>query len=181
MGSKFSRSIRTWSKRKQRRLLILGLDNAGKTTILHQMNLGKPVSTVPTMGFNVEKVKHNKLTLFLFDVGGQDKLRFYWRHYFMGTQGIIFVVDSVDRERFPIARNELKTVLRDKQLNGVPVVIFANKQDVPHAATMNELARQLDLREVCGARRWKVVSSNALTGDGLVTGFDFLCDTSKQI
>ncbi len=87
--------------------LIVGLDAAGKTTILYKLKLGEIVTTIPTIGFNVETVEYKNISFTVWDVGGQDKIRPLWRHYFQNTQGLIFVVDSNDRERVGEAREEL--------------------------------------------------------------------------
>uniref|UniRef100_A0A8C2WW89 ARF GTPase 5 n=1 Tax=Cyclopterus lumpus TaxID=8103 RepID=A0A8C2WW89_CYCLU len=85
--------------KKQMRILMVGLDAAGKTTILYKLKLGEIVTTIPTIGFNVETVEYKNISFTVWDVGGQDKIRPLWRHYFQNTQGLIFVVDSNDRER----------------------------------------------------------------------------------
>uniref|UniRef100_A0A3P9AEE5 ADP-ribosylation factor 5 n=1 Tax=Esox lucius TaxID=8010 RepID=A0A3P9AEE5_ESOLU len=85
--------------KKQMRILMVGLDAAGKTTILYKLKLGEIVTTIPTIGFNVETVEYKNICFTVWDVGGQDKIRPLWRHYFQNTQGLIFVVDSNDRER----------------------------------------------------------------------------------
>ena len=77
----------------------VGLDAAGKTTILYKLKLGEIVTTIPTIGFNVETVEYKNIQFTVWDVGGQDKIRPLWRHYFSNTQGLIFVVDSNDRDR----------------------------------------------------------------------------------
>jgi len=92
---------------------MLGLDSAGKTTILYKLKLGQNVSTIPTVGFNVETVTFKKVKFNVWDVGGQDKIRPLWRHYFAGTQALIFVVDSSDHERIEEARTELMRIITD--------------------------------------------------------------------
>ena len=82
---------------KQVRILMVGLDAAGKTTILYKLKLGDVVTTIPTIGFNVETVEYKNIKFTVWDVGGQDRIRPLWRHYFQNTQGLIFVVDSNDR------------------------------------------------------------------------------------
>lgn len=85
----------------------VGLDAAGKTTILYKLKLGEIVTTIPTIGFNVETVEYKNICFTVWDVGGQDRIRPLWRHYFQNTQGLIFVVDSNDRERIAEAEREL--------------------------------------------------------------------------
>ncbi|MCJ8733672.1 hypothetical protein PDJAM_G00226370 [Pangasius djambal] len=93
--------------KKQMRILMVGLDAAGKTTILYKLKLGEIVTTIPTIGFNVETVEYRNICFTVWDVGGQDKIRPLWRHYFQNTQGLIFVVDSNDRERVAESADEL--------------------------------------------------------------------------
>lgn len=91
--------------------ISVGLDAAGKTTILYKLKLGEIVTTIPTIGFNVETVEYKNICFTVWDVGGQDKIRPLWRHYFQNTQGFIFVVDSNDRERIAEAHKELQNMV----------------------------------------------------------------------
>lgn len=92
-------------------LISVGLDAAGKTTILYKLKLGEVVTTIPTIGFNVESVEYKNICFTVWDVGGQDKIRPLWRHYFQNTQGLIFVVDSNDRDRITEAEKELQNMV----------------------------------------------------------------------
>jgi ADP-ribosylation factor protein 1 len=132
------------------RLLMLGLDAAGKTSIVYRMQLGEPVHTIPTIGFNVETIHYKSNSITIFDVGGQSKLRPLWRHYFNGADALIFVVDSADSARLEDAQQELHRILAAEELRRVPVLILANKQDLPDAITgaqMSERMRMGALRE----------------------------------
>merc|ERR1719363_23647 len=115
------------------RILMVGLDAAGKTTILYKLHLGEVVTTIPTIGFNVETVEYKNINFTVWDVGGQDKIRKLWRHYYTNTQGLIFVVDSNDRERMDAARDELHRMLNEDELRDSVLLVFANKQDLPNA------------------------------------------------
>ncbi|CAB4436522.1 unnamed protein product [Rhizophagus irregularis] len=97
------------------RILMLGLDAAGKTTILYKLKLNQSVTTIPTVGFNVETVTYKNVKFNVWDVGGQDKIRPLWRHYYTGTQGLIFVVDSQDKDRIDEARQELHKIISDRR------------------------------------------------------------------
>ena len=130
MGLSISNIFNNLWKDKEARLLILGLDGAGKSSIMHKMKFGENISTAPTIGFNVDEIKVGKLSFNVWDIGGQDKLRSLWRHYYPGTDGIIFVVDSADPKRFELAKAELHKLLEDEDLREVPVIVFANKQDL---------------------------------------------------
>merc|ERR1711872_788349 len=125
--------------KKQMRILMVGLDAAGKTTILYKLKLGEIVTTIPTIGFNVETVEYKNICFTVWDVGGQDKIRPLWRHYFQNTQGLIFVVDSNDRERISEAKDELHKMVSEDELKDSIILIFANKQDLPNAMTASEL------------------------------------------
>lgn len=105
MGMFFTKLFDRLSSKKESRILMVGLDAAGKTTILYKLKLGEVVTTIPTIGFNVETVDYKNISFTVWDVGGQDKIRPLWRHYYQNTQGIIFVVDSNDRDR--VAEGEL--------------------------------------------------------------------------
>ena len=95
MGLLFSK---IWSKllnKKDARVLMVGVDGVGKSTILYQMKMGETVKTIPTIGFNVKTLDYKVLNFTVWDVGGQDKIRVLWKHYYDKTGGIIFVIDSI--------------------------------------------------------------------------------------
>jgi small GTP-binding protein len=152
---------------------MLGLDAAGKTTILYKFKLGEVVTTIPTIGFNVETVEYRNVTFQVWDVGGQDKLRKLWRHYYSGTHGLIYVVDSNDRHRIDTAREELEAILDCDEMRDAAVLIYANKQDLPGAMMPTEIAEKLGLHKMRG-REWYIHGTNAITGDGLYEGMDWL-------
>jgi len=163
---------RLWGK-KQMRILMVGLDAAGKTTILYKLKLGEIVTTIPTIGFNVETVEYKNICFTVWDVGGQDKIRPLWRHYFQNTQGLIFVVDSNDRERIDEAQKELQEMLKEDELREAVVLIFANKQDLPNAMNASELTEKLGLQQLRN-RRWYIQATCATQGNGLYEGLDWL-------
>ena len=111
MGLTISSLLTRLFGKKQMRILMVGLDAAGKTTILYKLKLGEIVTTIPTIGFNVETVEYKNICFTVWDVGGQDKIRPLWRHYFQNTQGLIFVVDSNDRDRITEAERELQNMV----------------------------------------------------------------------
>lgn len=157
MGQSLGR-IFGWSSlwwQRDFRILMLGLDAAGKTTILYKLKLNETVTTVPTIGFNVETVEYKNISFTVWDVGGQDKIRDLWGYYYQNTQGLIFVVDSNDRERVGLAREELHKLLQQDELRDVAVLVLANKSDLPNAMSTDELAHQLGLVPA-------LASSNAL-------------------
>ncbi|KAH9317178.1 hypothetical protein KI387_018947, partial [Taxus chinensis] len=111
-------------------VVMLGLDAAGKTTILYKLHIGEILSTVPTIGFNVEKVQYKNVLFTVWDVGGQEKLRPLWKHYFSTTDGLIYVVDSLDRERIGKAKAEFQAIVNDPLMRNSVILVFANKQDM---------------------------------------------------
>jgi len=148
-------------------------DAAGKTTILYKLKLGEIVTTIPTIGFNVETVEYKNISFTVWDVGGQDKIRHLWRSYFnlRDPQGVIFVVDSSDRDRLEAARKELENI-RNKMQN-VPVLVFANKQDLPNSMPAAEVQEKLGLQNVSNCQCC-VQSARATNGDGISSGLDWL-------
>eukprot|EP00913_Durusdinium_trenchii_P010716 g10054.t1 len=124
---------------QEMKILMLGLDAAGKTTILYRLKLGEVVTTIPTVGFNVEMVEYKNINFTVWDVGGQDKIRRLWRHYFQGTNALIYVVDSSDRDRISDAKEELEKMLQEQEMENAALLVLANKQDLPNAMTPAEL------------------------------------------
>lgn len=160
---------------REMRVLMLGLDAAGKTTVLYILKLGQPLSAIPTVGFNVETVTFKNVKFSIWDVGGQDKIRPLWRHYYTGTQGLIFVIDSSDRERLDEAKQELYRIAMDRGMSDVPILIFANKQDMPNALKPIEIQERLELsRGPLEKRNWYVQPATATTGDGIYEGLAWL-------
>ncbi|XP_060691591.1 ADP-ribosylation factor 4 [Hemiscyllium ocellatum] len=173
MGLTLSAILQKVFGRKQVRILMVGLDAAGKTTILYKLKLGEVVTTIPTIGFNVETVEYKNVCFTVWDVGGQDKIRPLWRHYFQNTQGLIFVVDSNDRERIQEASEELNKMLLEDELKGAVVLVFANKQDLPNAFTISEMTEKLGLKSLSNTT-WHVQATCAIQGSGLCEGLDWL-------
>ncbi|NWR60669.1 ARF5 factor, partial [Bucorvus abyssinicus] len=153
--------------------VAVGLDAAGKTTILYKLKLGEIVTTIPTIGFNVETVEYKNICFTVWDVGGQDKIRPLWRHYFQNTQGLIFVVDSNDRERVQESAEELQKMLQEDELRDAVLLVFANKQDMPNAMAVSELTDKLGLQTL-RSRTWYVQATCATQGTGLYDGLDWL-------
>ncbi|KAF7491345.1 ADP-ribosylation factor 6 [Sarcoptes scabiei] len=165
---------------KEIRILMLGLDASGKTTILYKLKSGQTVTTIPTVGFNVETVVYKNVRFSVWDVGGQDKIRPLWRHYYTGTQGLIFVVDSTDRDRIDEARHELHKIVNDREMRDVIILVFANKQDIKDAMKPTEIQDKLGLTmNNFRQRNWYVQPACALTGDGLHEGLTWLMTNHK--
>lgn len=164
---------KTKEKEKEIRLLILGLDNAGKTTILKKFN-GEDIDKIsPTLGFNIKTLQYQDFKLNVWDVGGQTTIRSYWRNYFEQTDGLIWVVDSSDKMRLEDCKKELHSLLKQEKLVGATLLIFCNKQDIEGALSVNEIKEFLDLENMV-TRHWGIIPCSAKTGEGLLEGIDWL-------
>ncbi|KAJ8902891.1 hypothetical protein NDN08_006211 [Rhodosorus marinus] len=158
---------------------MLGLDNAGKTSILcrliriDRLKDGAHIKTVPTIGFNVETLELNNLQMQVWDLGGQSSIRPYWRSYYQKQEAIIFVVDSTDVDRLSIAKEELLSILEEEELQEAILCIFANKQDVRNALNAAAVAEALGLNAVDN-RTWTIVGTSATKGTGLDEGLKWL-------
>jgi ADP-ribosylation factor 1/2 len=174
-------AVRGWfgNFKTQKRILLLGLDAAGKTSLLYKLKLGEQVNAIPTVGFNVETVQYKHVELNMWDVGGQDKIRALWKHYYANTDAIIYVVDAADRERFEEASEELHKLLQAEELSKACVLVYANKRDLPGSASAAEVAKALQLNTL-RRRDWFVQDSVATVGDGLYEGLDWLCDNIRK-
>jgi len=164
-----------WGK-EEKRILMVGLDAAGKTTILYKLKLGETISTIPTIGFGVETVAYKNINFTVWDVGGQDKIRPLWKHYFSGSHGIIYVVDSNDRERIEEASQTLFKMLDADELRDIPLLVLANKQDLPSALRISDLTERMSLHTL-RTRKWFVQATCATTGEGLYEGLDWMART----
>jgi Arf/Sar family protein len=227
---------------------MLGLDAAGKTTILYKLHIGEVLSTVPTIGtrlptrtltlaalraekgevtlpppskrqhshvgpcprhthappalatltlhslrssvythvrrtqtgFNVEKVQYKNVQFTVWDVGGQEKLRPLWKHYFSDTDALIYVVDCQDRDRVDRAGEEFRSIAGDPLMRNAAILVLANKQDMPGALAPRELCPLLGLDKMRD-REWHVQGTIATQGVGLYEGLDWLSRTIKTI
>lgn len=190
MGGQLSKVMSKIFGSKEMRLLMLGLDAAGKTTILYKLKLGQDVTTIPTVGFNVETVTYKNVKFNVWDVGGQDKIRPLWRHYFSGmfastlltsphlkqiestaliillfpgTQGLIFVIDSSDRTRMDEARQELHRIINDREMKDSLLLVFANKQDLKEGKSPVGLSTNKDhanIPQQCHPKKSPTLSSS---------------------
>lgn len=164
---------------KDSRVILLGLDAAGKTTILYQMNLGENIVTLPTVGFNVETVQYKNVNFTVWDVGGQDRIRSLWKHYYQNTDALIWVVDSCDHERMEMACEELHKVLSDDLLQDAKVLVYANKMDLPGAYSVNQVADAMKITRL-RQKDWHIEACCGTNGEGLYEGLDSLCKMLAQ-
>jgi len=159
---------------------MVGLDGAGKTTILYKLALDEVVSTIPTVGLNIENIVYKDCKLMVYDLGGQRKMRRMWSNYFDDIDAIIFVVDSNESNRVnevkdDNAKQELYKLLSDERLSDAVLLIMANKQDLPHAINTNEMVQRLALEQHLNQERlWHIQETCATSGDGLFEALDWL-------
>ncbi|KAI0566512.1 ADP-ribosylation factor [Gracilaria domingensis] len=154
------------AREREIRVLVLGLDNAGKTTIMKRLK-GEDVRSVsPTLGFDINTLEFDKYKLNMWDVGGQQTIRTYWRNYFEQTDGIVWVVDSADVARLSDCREELEKLLMEERLAGASLLVLANKQDLSGALSTEQIIEHLALNDMIGKKRhWQVFACSALSGE----------------
>ncbi|MEQ2224457.1 ADP-ribosylation factor-like protein 4C [Ilyodon furcidens] len=160
-------------------IVMLGLDSAGKTTVLYRLKFNEFVNTVPTIGFNTEKIRLSNgtakgISCHFWDVGGQEKLRPLWKSYSRCTDGIIYVVDSVDVDRLEEAKTELHKVTKFAENQGTPLLVIANKQDLPKSLPVADIEKQLALHELTPSTTYHIQPACAIIGEGLHEGMDKL-------
>ncbi|XP_008146631.1 ADP-ribosylation factor 1-like isoform X1 [Eptesicus fuscus] len=171
MGNIFANLFKGLFGKKEMCILMVGLDGAGKTTILYKLKLGEILTTIPTIGFNVETVKYKNISFVVWDASSQDKIRPLWRHCCPNGQGLIFVVDSTDQERMDEAREALMWMM--VEFTDIILLVFANKQDLPNAMNTAEITDKLGLHSLHN-RNWYLQATSAITGTGLHEGLDWL-------
>ncbi|XP_038595401.1 ADP-ribosylation factor-like protein 4D [Micropterus salmoides] len=160
-------------------IVVIGLDSAGKTSLLYRLKLREFVETIPTKGFNMERIKvpmgkTNTTMLQVWDVGGQEKLRPLWKSYTRRTDGLVFVVDAAEAERMEEAKVELHRITRLAENQGVPVLVLANKQDLDGAMSASEVEKVLALHELSSSTLHHSQGCSALDGQGLEPGLEKL-------
>ncbi|RSH87716.1 uncharacterized protein EHS24_000232 [Apiotrichum porosum] len=176
MGVTFSSLWSRLFSKRETKVLILGLDNAGKSTILYRITMGAVVASAPTVGSNHEIYDYKGVRFGLIDLGGQSSLRSSWSQYFADTEAIILVIDSNDAARLSLAKTELQKLTKADELRSSLLLVLANKQDLPAEegrltpAQVSEALGLTDLRE----REWQIMGCSALTGLGLMEGMDWL-------
>lgn len=165
--------------RADARILVVGLDNSGKSTIVHHLK-PKKTSTfevTPTVGFTIEEFTKNNINFTIFDMSGQGRYRSLWEHYYKDVQAIIYVLDSTDRLRTCVAKDELDALLSHEDIKSsrIPIIFFANKMDVAGSMTPEECMDELQLDKIRD-KPWHITSSNGVTGDGVPEGIEWLCE-----
>lgn len=161
---------------KELRILLLGLDNAGKTSCLKKLSDEEISHIMPTQGFNIKSLSQEGFKLNVWDIGGQKAIRPYWKNYFDNTDALVYVIDSADRRRIEETGLELNSLIEQEKLAGVPVLILANKQDLVNALTPEEISAALNLTNIRD-RQWHIQACSAKTGDGLQQGIEWVIKT----
>lgn len=169
-------------RRREVSVLVVGLDNSGKSSLLNYLRPSDAQAhqTVPTIGFNVEHFSSHGLSFTAFDMSGQSRYRAIWANYYHSTNGVIFVIDSADRTRLLVAQEELQQLLSHPSIasRSIPILFFANKMDLRDALSDVGVSTALGL-ETISNKSWHICSSNALKGDGIADGIQWLSSAIK--
>ena len=170
-------------RKREANVIIVGLDNSGKSTIINQLKSSdtRQHDIVPTIGFNVEKFATKTLSFTVFDMSGQGRYRNLWEHYYNECDAIIFVMDSSDKLRVSVAKDELDMLLQHKDISSrrIPILFYANKMDLRDSMSSVKSSSLLQL-ELIADKPWHICASNARTGEGLVEGVNWLTDQLKD-
>ncbi|KAM6945473.1 ADP-ribosylation factor-like protein 11 [Aplochiton taeniatus] len=166
--------------KKPHHVVLMGLDSAGKSSLLSRLKTGLVMDTLPTVGFNVCTLELDKTTsLTVWDVGGQKSMRPNWRYYLEDCNGLVFVVDSGDKARMAEAQKALKEILADENMEGVPLMVLANKKDLPNSMTIREVSTLLKLPSYKD-RDWEIQACSARQGLGLMQAFTSVAKLVKN-
>jgi len=179
MGLVFAKLWGMFSGNEEHKIIIVGLDNAGKSTILYQFLMNEVVHTSPTLGSNVEEVTYKNVKFLMWDLGGQDSLRQGWSAYYCNTEFVILVVDSTDRDRLSLSKEELWKLLNSDELSKASILIYANKQDISGCMTAAEISSELNLTSI-KKHKWQIQACSALTGQGLYQGLEWIVQQLKR-
>ena len=176
MGFILSKIIEFFTKgRNNFKIIILGMQNAGKTTILYRLSLGQLVKTTPTIGSNMEELIYNNVKFQAWDLGGQESTRSVWDVYYMNTDAVVYVVDSQDDEYFEESKSQFYKLLANPALKNSTILIFANKQDLPEAKDANKIINDYEFYKIKD-HVWHIQPCSALKGEGLITGIKWLSE-----
>jgi small GTP-binding protein len=185
MGNWFSNVWeRLFGEKRELKLVIVGLDAAGKTTIINQMRFNEFGQTAPTIGVNTEDIQIKNVNIKVFDLAGQEKMRNVWKYYYSSIEGIIFVLDATRTDRVQDARDELLSLLANEEAKHIPVLVFANKQDLPSALKSNEIIDLLGIGDYVNKKPMSIVrvqEASAKLDQGLLEGFEWIVDKIIQL
>ncbi|GAA28259.1 ADP-ribosylation factor-like protein 6 [Clonorchis sinensis] len=169
--------------RPEMKILIIGLDNSGKTTILNRLKSkeNKISHVAPTVGFNVERITVGSFIFNCFDMSGQGRYRTLWEHYYQDCDAIIYVIDSADHLRLVVTQDELEQMLQHRSIikRTIPILFLANKMDLEDSRPASEIAEILELTKI-RHKPWNIIACNGHTGEGLKTAIEWLSDQLRQ-
>ncbi|WBW72027.1 GTP-binding protein involved in beta-tubulin folding Alp41 [Schizosaccharomyces osmophilus] len=166
-------------KEKEARVLLLGLDNAGKTTILKRLLNENTITVSPTFGFQIRTINVEGLHLTIWDIGGQKTLRSFWKNYFESTEAIVWVVDSLDESRLLECKHQLHELLLEEKLLNISLLILANKSDAAGSLDAKTIEQLLHLDEL-KSRHYCILSVSAITGDGIQEAINWLASDLRE-
>ncbi|XP_044743381.1 ADP-ribosylation factor-like protein 6 isoform X1 [Chrysoperla carnea] len=170
-------------KKREVHVLVIGLNNSGKSTVVNHFKSEEDRVTeiVPTVGFNVEKFQNQNLGFTAFDMSGHGRYRDLWEHYYKDCQGVIFVIDSSDRLRLVVVKDELDLLLQHPDIASrrIPILFFANKMDCKDALSSVKIASALALERIVD-KPWHISASNAISGEGLNEGVEWLTQQIRE-
>jgi ADP-ribosylation factor 1/2 len=178
MGNLFTKLYDYFYKLPECKLMMGGLDAAGKTTLLYKMKLGEVITTTPTIGFNVETISVNNMEMNIWDIGARSKSFALYKHYFNDLDVFILVVDSSDPERFPEIQENIFPFFGDHQLENVLILVLANKQDLENALNCSEIVEKLELNKL--KQTWNILPISGIKGTGIHEAFQWVGDEMSK-
>lgn len=166
-------------------IVMVGLEGTGKTTLLYRLKFGQYTQSIPTIGFNCEKIEVTEgqasgVNFTIWDIGGKDNMRPLWKSYLRSADGILFVVDSSDREGMEEARMELMKLVKTQNPHNLPTLVVANKQDLPASMSPEEVERAVGVNELSSSHPCQLLPSCAVTGEGLPEAMDVMYEMIKK-
>ena len=171
MGILFFKLLKNILEEKDAHIMIVGADGSGKKTIISKLKMVEKVDNNSTIGFNINTFNYKGIKFIIWDFGNQDKT--ILKNYYKITNGIIFVVDSNDKDKIKESADELKNMLNDEDLKNGPILVMANKQDIKGCLSPNQVTEELGMSQFKG-RIWKVQGTSGVTGKGLNEGLEWM-------
>ena len=165
--------------KKEPVILILGLDNAGKTTLLNYLTNANNQKTQPTKGVNGISIQSCGINLNVYDIGGQKAIREYWKYYYEDVDSLIYVIDANDEERIEECNESFQELLKEEKLKKIPVLVYANKADLKTCLGPDQIIEKLKLNDITG-RDWSIFSCSALTGDNVIDGMKWVFEKLSE-
>ena len=172
--------LKSYNKLKpESNILILGLDNAGKTTLLNYLTHEDNKNTKPTPGVNAKSIQYGEIKLNFYDLGGQKPNRDYWKFYYEKVEVLIYVVDVSDKERIGECNESFQILLKDEKLANVPILVFGNKGDLANCLGPEEIIEKLEMNDITG-KDWSLYACSTLKGNGVKDGTKWILEKLFQ-